>query len=358
MQTLEGATMRHLSWAFALAAMLVTGCAPAPLQQNDPGLPAVFQGTERADTALRILEYDVTNPNLVSPFELAFSKDGALWFTPWSPHLGLMRTAGKFEWRDMPKKRTPIGPERADWIAMGPDGQLWFTDYYGETLGTVTPFAHIKQFHVFSQLGGYSADVVSGPNDHLWVTLSGDYTNLVELDTTPKVLNVYRLNGAYQEAIAAGPGDTLWIGGSARYQVITRFFNGKIHDFPVTTAAGIGGIAAGPDGNMWFTGVTDPRLHHYIAKITPRGKIFEYRIQSEGADIIAGPDGKMWFTEPYYGLIGKVTMTGVVSEYKIPHAIKGSKTQYQVAGIVAGPDGNLWFTEPMHSRIGEVVLAR
>ena len=321
--------------------------AGAPRRRSEWGAPKY----EAADS-----EYDIANGNLTSPFEVAYSKQGALWFTPWSPHLGLMRTAGKFESRDMPKKRTPVGPERAVSLAMGPDGQLWFTDYYGETLGTITAFAHIKQFHVFSQLGGYSSEVVSGPNGHLWVTLTGDYTNLVELDTTPKILNVYRLNGGYQEALAPGTGGTLWIGGSERYQVVTEFLNGAIKDFPVTCVDGIWGIALGPDGNMWFTGASDARGHRYVSKITPRGKITEYRIQSQGDNIIAGPDGKMWFTEPFYGLIGKVTMTGVVSEYKIPHAIKNSKTQYQVAGIVAGPDGNLWFAEPMNSRIGEVVL--
>jgi streptogramin lyase len=191
------------------------------------------------------------------------------------------------------------------------------------------------------------------------VTLTGGYTNLVELDTTPKILNVYPLNGAYQETIALGSNKTLWVGGSAQYQVVTRFTSDhQVRDFPVTCASGIWGLAAGPDGNMWFTGATDSRGRHYVSKITPSGTITEYRIQSQGSYIIAGPDGKMWFTEPFYGLIGKVTMTGVVSEYKIPHAIKNSKTQYQVSGIVAGPDGNLWFTEPMHSRIGEVVLPR
>ena len=350
--------MRNIWGAFALISIFLCGCARSSLQQGGAGLPPLGQSDAGRDNAPVIRDFKTANPNLETPFELAFSKHGWLWFTASSAHLGVMPTVGKFESRNLPIKTGPAGVERADEIAMGPNGRLWFTDYYDGTLGTITPSAHAKQYHVFSGIGGYSAGLVSGPNGHLWVMLTGGYSTVVEVDTTPHVVNAYQLNGAYQETIALGQNDTLWIGGSAQYQVITRFTSDhQITDFPVTCADGIWGIAAGPDGNMWFTGATGNNGKTYVSKITPYGQIEEYPTTSQGAGITAGPDGNVWFTEPWKGLIGKVTMTGNVTEYKIPKVVKNSSPQYQDAGIVAGPDGNLWFTEPMRSKIGEVVLA-
>src|SRR5689334_10124543 len=73
-----------------------------------------------------------------------------------------------------------------------------------------------------------------------------------------------------------------------------------IHEFSNGLPAGsdLGGIAAGPDGNLWFTdgGSTKP-----IGRITPAGKItmFTAGLGSHGApaDITLGPDGNVWFAE-------------------------------------------------------------
>ena len=304
-----------------------------------------------------IRDFKTADPNLASPFSLAFARNGWLWFNTSSPHLGVMSSIGMFESRNLPIKTSPAGPERADSFTLGPDGHLWFTDYYGGMIGTIGKGGHPKQFAIFGD-GGYSAGLVSGPNGHLWVMMTGGYSTLTEVDTTPKIVNQYRLNGSYQEAIALGPNNTLWIGGSNSYQVVTRFTpDGQITDFPVSAADGVWGIAAGPDGNIWFTGAGSPSTQCYISKITPDGQITEYRIKSQADGVVAGPDGNVWFSEPWVGEVGKVTMQGVVTEYKIPKAVKNSSPRYQVDGIVQGPDGNLWFAEPMRSKIGEIVLS-
>ena len=58
------------------------------------------------------------------------------------------------------------------------------------------------------------------------------------------------------------------------------------------------------------------------------------------ADIAAGSDGNMWFTEPGANRIGRITPTGVVTEFSA-----GISRRSLPLGIAAGPDGNLWFTE-------------
>src|SRR5207302_11094257 len=62
--------------------------------------------------------------------------------------------------------------------------------------------------------------------------------------------------------------------------------------------------------------------------------------------IAAGPDGNLWFTEDNGTNVAKVTTSGGFTEYPIPTATCGSTgCSSRAEGIVAGPDGNLWFTE-------------
>lgn len=114
-------------------------------------------------------------------------------------------------------------------------------------------------------------------------------------------------------------------------------------------------IAAGPDGNMWFTerGHSVPPSGK-IARITLSGEITEFPL-SDGSQpwwITAGPDGAMWFTEYYGQKIGRITVDGTITEYPVLGAHSAP------IAITLGPDGNLWFTESTYttdgSRIGNI----
>ncbi|MHB8645916.1 MAG: virginiamycin B lyase family protein [Thermomicrobiales bacterium] len=124
-----------------------------------------------------------------------------------------------------------------------------------------------------------------------------------------------------------------------------------VTDFPVPTALGTPyGIAAGADGNLWFTekGITK------IGRITLSGSVTEFTIPTAGSTphgITAGPDGNLWFTEYNGNRIGRITPGGMVTEYPVPTASSAP------AFIAAGADGNLWFTERDGNRVGRVAIA-
>jgi streptogramin lyase len=115
-------------------------------------------------------------------------------------------------------------------------------------------------------------------------------------------------------------------------------------------------IAAGPDGNLWFT---DPGANA-IGRITPQGQITEF---SQGLStwiptapgpygplaIAAGPDGNLWFTEPYRALIGRITPLGEITEFS-----QGLSPGSYPVWIAAGPDGNLWFTASEQGGVGRI----
>src|SRR5947209_11113861 len=91
-------------------------------------------------------------------------------------------------------------------------------------------------------------------------------------------------------------------------------------------------IVAGPDGNLWFTEF----LSGKIGRLTPSGVVTEFPMVSSATSpiaIINGPDGTLWFTQSKPNALGRITTEGVITLY--PHdGVRG--------GIALGPDGNLW----------------
>ena len=150
--------------------------------------------------------------------------------------------------------------------------------------------------------------------------------------------------------VAAGPDGNVWfteeivskVGRITPTGAITEFPIPQPFDFPHV-------IAAGPDGNLWFT-----QTNSKVGRITPAGSITEFMLPSfhEGFGIVAGPDGNLWFTE--MGLtfqIGRITTAGVITEFPLPPGAGRPRT------ITAGPDGNLWFTEDSGNKIGQITTA-
>ena len=140
--------------------------------------------------------------------------------------------------------------------------------------------------------------------------------------------------------IAAGPDGNLWFTESApaRTRSAGSRRQGSSPSSRSRRRAAVLGITAGPDGNLWFT----ESGANQIGRITPAGAVTEFPIPTAGSHpygITAGPDGNLWFTEFNANKIGRITTAGVITEFPIPTA--GSAAY----GIAAGPDGNLWFTE-------------
>lgn len=133
---------------------------------------------------------------------------------------------------------------------------------------------------------------------------------------------------------------------------------GAVEHFP--TKCGPGDLAAGPDGNVWFTCFREtPKYSGHgralIGRITPTGQVAEFALHAgAGANYLtAGPDGNLWFTFDNGGgefgpitpktppsLIGRITPAGVVTLFKA-----GLREKSRPQQIVPAPEGNLWFVD-------------
>jgi streptogramin lyase len=157
---------------------------------------------------------------------------------------------------------------------------------------------------------------------------------------------------ANPSGIAAGPDGNLWFTEQSGNKIGQMTPNGGFAEFLIPSAnAAPFAIAAGSDGNLWFTEAGTDK----IGRITPSGAIAEFplpRSQSGPTGIATGVDGALWFGEggENGNMIGRITTAGAITEFPIPTA------DADPFAITAGPDGALWFVEQAGNKIGRIAI--
>ena len=205
---------------------------------------------------------------------------------------------------------------------------------------------------------GYRA-LVSAPNGLLYVVqTTGEGSGILRLD--PRTGGGITFNVPTEDAdvvgIAAGPDGRLWFTESGAGQV-GRLDpgNGQVDEFPLTPTHGLSQahprpITAGTDGSLWFVQVgpqgtgTDPAA--FVGRMTLGGVHTEFRVPTDGAfgpdeGIASDPDGRIWFTESAKGKVGRLDSLSsdpqaTLQEFALPAGLGPP------VSITSGPDGALW----------------
>lgn len=308
-----------------------------------------------------ITEYPVPTARAV-PFGITVGPDGNIWFTETnSDKVAKITAAGKITEYLIPTAGTP------GYIVAGPAGNLWFTEHFAPSGGSVetasvideiTPNGKIvNQFDARTDAGIISGLAV-GPDGNLWYT--DPIGNNVERLTPAGTVTTYPLaNGTGPGNIAPGPDEDLWFTenfwsgrvGSTIAKITTA---GIVSAYPLATNAGPNAVAASSSvvgaGNLWFTEAGTNK----IGKITTTAGDLctQDSVPTANAglfDITESPDGRHWFTEYNGNKIGKVDIGGEITEYPIP------TVGAQPEGITATTDGKIWFTEAGSNKIGMIV---
>lgn len=203
-------------------------------------------------------------------------------------------------------------------IVVGPDGNLWFTEYGASNIGKLDPATGQIQEFIIPTAGSGPMGLVAGSDGNLWFT--------------------------EQQGNNIG-----------RFNIATSTFD----EFPIPTANAYPfSIAAGSDGNLWFT-ESSPDMNAKVGKITMAGDITEFSLADGQADptgITRGSDGNIWFAQqfPYYcqsdpapppARIGTMSPSGTITEFQLPAC-------HYPLNVATGGDGNLWFTEQVNGQIG------
>jgi virginiamycin B lyase len=318
---------------------------------------------------------EVTLSHPVNPYDLpegmSVGPDGKIWVAL----DGASAIASVTTTPDHTVHQYPIGNTHVEPIDVhpGPDGKggiaMWFNEYVGTAIGRID--IATGQVVTFTDplpagiLPG-TWDVIEGPDHNIWFT---EYWNHSIGTMTPdgkNYRNFYIRNpdgsvdlNSYASELIVGPDHNIWFADEGSGAVGTvNIATGKVSDYLVRDGSGVCGLTVGPDGNIWFAeqdfgGGTNPG--RYIGNITPQGVVLGQYLLPSGAggpvEMTTGPDGNVWFAEQIANKLAKSDMSGHITEYDSPTPTSGPY------GVVAGPDGNIWFSENSVDKVGIFPLA-
>jgi virginiamycin B lyase len=293
----------------------------------------------------------------------------------------------------------PVAANRPQWIAAGSDGNMWFTEFPGNTVAKITPAGVVTECPAIPTAASNPQGIVGASDGNLWftefagskitrVTTACAYTEFSTLFASdgPQLLtdrgdgnlwftgftgNHVGFQGitsgvsgettvptpnSHPFGIAPAPDLNLYFTENAVDQLgrIPMLF-GAITEVPLATGSAPMQIVRGPSTEtscsggpcMWFTEFGTSR----VARLNPAGwpapTVDEFPSitpTSNPVGIVAVPGqnstpGALWFTESGLDKIGRVSLNGSVSEYTSP------VTGLGLRGIAVAPDGSIWFAE-------------
>jgi streptogramin lyase len=240
-------------------------------------------------------------------------------------------------------------------ITNGPNGNLWFTESNSSLIGQITPSGVVTEFA--PALSGSPLGITTGPDQNLWFSEGGGVRvgrlttggSLTEFDAL-----LANTGGAESPATATvGPDGNLWFvtvdnAPNATSAVIRVTPSGTVTVFTagITPHSELAGITAGPDGNLWFTEFNASQ----IGRITPTGIVTEFPAAGTPVGIVTGPDGNLWATEFNGSAIIRIDPSNGQVTGTFTNGITGTNP----IGITVGPDNDLWFTEFGGDKIGRL----
>lgn len=254
----------------------------------------------------------------------------------------------------------PSQPSRPVFVAVGPDRNIWFTEFDARSIGVLNLSTNAISHYPLPSPASNPTRIAMGPDGQLWFAETGpgdaapsDFganNNIGEISVSGEIKE-FRLpmTDSDPAGVVLGPDGNVWFTEAATGDVRQITAGGKISDpFPAGTVTSMpAGIVTGPDANLWFTESSADKL----GMLTLAGKLTEFPLPATGSsptEIVAGADGKLWFSESSKDKIGRVSTAGVIDEFITP---TGNSVP---AGATLGPDCNIWFTESNANLIGRI----
>jgi virginiamycin B lyase len=324
----------------------------------------------------QITEFNVPTAD-AGPFGITQGPDGNVWFTE---HGFMGNTPTKPIGRITPTGQiTEFAAEAGsepDSITTGPDGNLWFTDPTDNDLGKMTPSGtYTAEASGKGLIGGRG--IAAGPDGNLYAVIPGSSpAEIAEVSTAGVLIGASPIVGkdflhnpalpddpaSNPQQIAAGPDGNMWFtetntGNIGRVNLKDGQTPHTITEFATGLQTDPRGIVAGPDGKIWFT-QTGPAPPERIGHINIDGSNYQQTDKSSGMTgdpegIAVGQDGGLWFTLFNQSQIGRAsTTTTALTQFSqgISSVLAGPRF------IAAGADGNMWFTEEQTDKIGRVIV--
>jgi streptogramin lyase len=245
-------------------------------------------------------------------------------------------------------------------MALGPDGNLWFTENSAKKIGKVTPTGTITEYAIPPNGGNiFPESITNGPDGALWFTSGSEVGRITTAGSLTSLPPEASLIGFY--AIVTGPDGNLYYSGGPNNNgsivqqnpsgPYVRFsapaFPGAVDGFQPDTY----GLAVGADHGIWFT--NQGFGPGYLGRMSTSGAFTSYAMPSTVAtsvtyDIISNPaDGDLYFlafapSTSNNSYLVRSTTSGVMNVLTPP---SGPFFDNE-SNLIVGPDGNIWSSTP------------
>jgi virginiamycin B lyase len=261
-------------------------------------------------------------------------------------HLVRIDAAGRITYQPVPQGPARLDPH-GEGIVAGPDGALWFADHSAPGFGRYFPGQPTVQ--EFPMPGSSIPDGIAvGPDRAIWLTDPGA-RKITRLGPDNAIMSLALGDAVEPGDIAAGPDNALWVADLWLPRILEVQTLGAEKIFPVDRATNVLALTVGPDGALWFAPNGAPIR---IDRMTLDGRVREFKLPLPAddvaliLDIAVGPDGNLWFTENASGAIGRITLDGRITMFRM--------LRWSPEDIAAGPDNAIWFTNDHDDVVGRV----
>ena len=302
-----------------------------------------------------------TRTVISSPSGITTTADGSVWYAENVPgYIARIFPSGKTREFALPARYSLPKDLSADTL-----GDVWFVNAYGanefgaptiNAIGRMSPTGAVAEMPLTGRCSYSIESAYSLAPDaagDMWFPAS--CPSLIG-EINPQ-FSLRQFTSLGLNALTVAPDQTLW--GAAGNELVHYNQSGLL----LGTFSGVAadsGIAWGSDGDVWFLS----NGANTIGKLNlTTDKVTEYQLPSCNCNfggrglgnLTAGPDGALWFTEGYmfgsewfYGGLGRVTTSGVFSEYRT------YEPRSQPTGVAFTPGGVAWTSDAGADKVGHL----
>ena len=262
-----------------------------------------------------VTEFSIGISTGAQPVGITSGPDGNVWFTEFAGNrIGRITPSGV-----VTEFSAGIHGTGLHGITAGADGNLWFTES-GPTqnaIGRITPDGVVTEFVYDLGAATQPLGIASGLDGTIWF-VEGTGNRIVQLSTSGAVLQTIAAltPSAGLTGIAVSRDGSIWFTETAASRIGRTSVDGAVTEAPIagpnqapTT------ITAGSDGALWVAEHGPTGRGSSLLRVSTTGAMVEFGngISSGAgvAGVAAGPDGNVWFTERQGDRVGRL-LSGVV----------------------------------------------
>jgi len=238
--------------------------------------------------------------------------------------------------------REQFGTTSSSSELIGPDGNLWVTDY---AIDRVTPSGQVTTY--VPPRSPNAGPITIGTDGAMWFGETVTNPELGRISTSGVVTEIpfQSPNGPYIAifSMVTGSDGNFWATGN--FGGIDRITPaGVVTNFPVPgfNSQFYGNLAAGPDGAVWFIARAQGAQERYLGRMAMDGTATEFDPPNQAFGplwLTFTPDGVMWMvTDTGYYAVGSFNL----STHQFSTPVTAPLSFQNFFSLAPGPDGNLW----------------